>query len=132
ILHIDMVMPLKYADMGLVREFSRLEPFGNGNTKPSFAQRNVSLLSGRILGKNKNCGKYRISDDSGIIYDMMYFGDMQKWHDQLVSRYGINVLDDLYSGNTDGSIKVSIAYYPDINSYQGRESLQIIMQDYLI
>ena len=132
ILHIDMVMPLKYADMGLVREFSRLEPFGNGNTKPSFAQRNVSLLSGRILGKNKNCGKYRISDDSGIIYDMMYFGDMQKWHDQLVSKYGINVLDDLYSGNTDGSIKVSIAYYPDINSYQGRESLQIIMQDYLI
>ncbi len=130
-LHIDMVMPLRYADMDLVREFQRLEPFGNGNTKPIFAQRDVVLLSGRILGKNRNCGKYRITDEGGLMYDMMYFGDMEKWHNYLCEKYGQSAVDDLYNGNTDGSMKVNIAYYPDINSFQGRESLQIVMSDFL-
>ena len=130
-LHIDMVMPLKYADIDLVREFERLEPFGNGNTKPIFAQRDVVFLSGRILGKNRNCGKYRVTDESGKIYEMMYFGDMDKWHDYLSEKFGQDAVDDLYSGNTDGSMKVNVAYYPDINSYQGRESLQFVMNDFL-
>ena len=126
-----MVMPLKYADIDLVREFERLEPFGNGNTKPIFAQRDVVFLSGRILGKNRNCGKYRVTDESGRIYEMMYFGDMDKWHDYLSEKFGQDAVDDLYSGNTDGSMKVNVAYYPDINSYQGRESLQFVMNDFL-
>ena len=130
VLHIDMVMPLRYADMDLVREFKKLEPFGNGNTKPVFAQRDVVLLSGRILGKNKNCGKYRITDESGGFYDMMYFGDMEKWHEFLTGKFGADMVNNLYDGKTDGSMKVNVAYYPDINSYQGRESLQFIMNDF--
>ena len=130
VIHLDMVMPLNAASMDLVREFKLLEPFGSGNPKPSFAQRDVSILSGRIIGKNKNCGKYRVSD-GGRIYDMMYFGDMERWHDFLSERYGQGILDDLYNnGREDGGVKVSIAYHPDINSYMGRESLQIIMEDF--
>ena len=130
VLHLDMVMPLKYASIDLVREFSILEPFGNGNPKPVFAQKDVSLLSGRILGKNSNCGKYRVSDSSNTICDMMYFGDMDKWNSFLAEKFGQEKVDDLYRGISDGRMKISIAYYPDINSYQGRESLQIIMNDY--
>lgn len=132
VLHIDMVMPLKYADMELVREFEKLEPFGNGNSKPVFAQRDVVLLSGRIMGKNRNCGKYRISDEQGKMYEMVYFGDMDKWHQALADRYGQKAVDDLYDYNKDGEMKVNIAYYPDINSFQGRESLQIVMNDFLM
>ncbi|MBO4458175.1 MAG: single-stranded-DNA-specific exonuclease RecJ [Butyrivibrio sp.] len=130
ILHLDMVMPLKYIDMDLIKEFSLLEPFGTGNSKPLFAQRDVTLLSGRILGKNKNCGKYRVTDEGGKLYDMMFFGDMERWHSFLNDKYGANKVEDLYSGMTDGTMKVSIAYQPDINSYQGRESVQIIMNDF--
>ncbi|MDC7294201.1 single-stranded-DNA-specific exonuclease RecJ [Butyrivibrio sp. DSM 10294] len=130
VIHIDIAMPLRYASMDLVREFSRLEPFGNGNTKPLFAQKNVALLSGRILGKNKNCGKYTVTDDSGYRYEMMYFGDMEKWHGFLRDRYGSDAVDALYDGMGNGEMKISIAYYPDINSYMGRDSLQIVMNDY--
>ncbi|SFP58395.1 single-stranded-DNA-specific exonuclease [Butyrivibrio proteoclasticus] len=129
IVHLDMVMPLKYASMSLVKEFNKLEPFGAGNIKPMFAQKDVKLLSGRILGKNKNCGKYRVSDDSNNYFDMMYFGDMDKWHEFLRDRYGQSAVDDLYDGRAY-NMKVSIAYYPDINSYQGRESVQIVMSDF--
>ena len=132
VLHIDMVMPLKYADMDLVREFEKLEPFGNGNSKPVFAQRNVVLLSGKIMGKNKNCGKYKVTDESGKVYEMLYFGDMDKWHESLAKKYGQAAVDELYDWNTDGNMKVNVAYYPDINSFQGRESLQFVMNDYLM
>ncbi|MCR5557500.1 MAG: single-stranded-DNA-specific exonuclease RecJ [Butyrivibrio sp.] len=132
VLHIDMVMPLKYADMELVREFEKLEPFGNGNSKPIFAQRDMVLLSGRILGKNKNCGKYKVTDESGKIYEMIYFGDMDKWHEALSQKYGQAAVDELYDWNANGNLKVNVAYYPDINSYQGRDSLQFVMNDYLI
>lgn len=130
VMHIDIAMPLQYTSISLVREFSRLEPFGNGNTKPLFAQKDVRILSGRILGKNRNCGKYTILDDDGNRYEMMYFGNMEKWHDFLVDKYGQSEVDALYDGVGKGEIKVSIAYYPDINSYMGRDSLQIIMNDY--
>ncbi len=130
VLHLDMQLPFKAIDMDLVREFSRLEPFGNGNGKPVFAQREVALLSGRILGKNQNVGKYRITDESGIIYDMMYFGDMSGWHGFLNERFGSARVKELYDGRSDGSMRIKIAYYPDINSYQGRESLQLVMSDF--
>ena len=128
--HIDMEMPLKYASIELVKEFNVLEPFGNGNPRPSFATRNVHLLSGRILGKNRNCGKYRICDDSGLHYDMMYFGDMEKWHEFLTEKYGSENVTKLYDGSLRAEMTVNALYYPDINAYQGRENLQIILQDY--
>ena len=130
VVHIDIAMPLKYASMELVREFSRLEPFGNGNSKPLFAQKNVTLISGRILGKNKNCGKYTILDEDHNRYEMMYFGNMEKWHEFLAGKFGESAVDELYGGMAKTDMKISIAYYPDINSYMGRDSLQIIMSDY--
>ena len=132
VLYIDMEMPFKYADdMDLVKEFDRLQPFGNGNTKPVFAQRGVRLFSGRIMGKNRNCGKYRVSDDSGRFYDMMYFGDIESFNSFLEEKFGKRAVDDLYADNGDGSISLGVAYYPSINSYMGREKVQIVMSDYI-
>ena len=130
VIHLDMELPFAYADMDLVREFKKLEPFGNGNSKPLFGLRKVRLYSGRVLGKNNNCGKYSVSDDGSRKYDMMYFGDMDKWHGFLSEKYGEKALEDLYAGRGNGEIVVTIAYYPDINSYMGKENLQMIMSDY--
>ena len=132
ILHIDMEMPLLYANDKLVREMSLLEPFGNGNTRPIFAIRNVKLLSGRILGKNQNCAKYKIMDEKGIKYDMIYFGDMGRWIKFLIEKFGIGIEEKLNSGmHLEQTVEINLAYYPDINCYQGRESIQIVMTDFL-
>ena len=131
VLHIDMELPFKYADdKSLIREFDKLEPFGNGNSKPLFAHRNVKLISGRILGKNRNCGKYRVTDDSGRFYDMMYFGDLEKFNTFLSERFGKDAVDNLYEERGNGQMSISVAYYPNINSYMGRESVQMVMSDY--
>lgn len=126
---IDVPMPLSYIRLDLIKQFKLLEPFGNGNSKPVFAQKDVHVIQGRILGKNRNVGKYLIKDAQGNEYDMIYFGDMENWHDFLCETFGKEELDKLYHKGS-AEIVIQMIYYPDINVYQGRESLQIVMQDY--
>lgn len=131
ILHIDVAMPLAYADLTFIHELSRLAPFGVGNPRPLFARKGISLLSGKKLGKGKKVGKYRIADENGRTYEMIYFGDGERLDGFLTERYGEKAVAELYDrGVTEGTILISMAYYPDINYFGGRETIQIIMQDY--
>lgn len=127
---IDIAMPLSYVNSDLIKEFDKLSPYGVGNAKPVFAQKNVRLLRGSVMGKNKNVGKYIIADEEGRRFEMVYFGDMRAFDDFLTGRYSREQVDELYGGGQSAPMKVSIAYYPDINSYMGRESIQIVMQSY--
>ncbi len=127
--HIDVAMPLSYISKGLIEELELLEPFGIGNTKPVFAQKDVHILNGRIMGKNRNVGKYWVTDGGGRFYDMMYFGDLEAFHGFLEEKAGGYMVNRLCSGE-QVDIPVSILYYPDINRYGGRESIQIVMRGY--
>ena len=131
VMHIDVPMPMSYVTPELVRQLSLLEPFGNGNPKPVFAQKNVRVCRGRILGKNRNVGKYRVADENGREYDMMYFGDLEQWHAFLSAHFGQEETDRLYAGGSR-AIVISVIYYPDINVYRGVESLQMVIQDYAV
>lgn len=130
--HIDVPMPMSYVTAEFVKQLSVLEPFGNGNPKPVFAQRNLRLLGGRILGRNGNVGKYRVEDEGGRQYDMMYFGDLEVWHAFLRGHFGQSACESLYQGGYAGKtdMRIHVIYYPDLNVYQGREQLQMVMQDY--
>lgn len=128
-IHIDVPMPMSYVTVDFVKQLSVLEPFGNGNPKPVFAQKNIRLIKGRILGKNSNVGKYTIEDGHGKRFEMIYFGDMEAWHEFIIKEFGAKEYDRLY-WEGGGNICIHVIYYPDINVYQGRESLQMIMQDY--
>ncbi len=130
IVHIDVAMPLAYADRSFVKELSLLEPFGTGNPRPVFARKEISLLSGRRLGKNQNVGKYRIAE-AGAVYEMVYFGDLERFDEFLKERYGEEMVRMLYGkGLEEGNVTISMAYYPDINYFAGRETIQMVMQDY--
>ena len=126
---IDVPMPMDYATIELVRELELLEPFGNGNPKPQFAHKDIKLISGRILGTNKNVGKYIVESAEGKRFDMMYFGDLEAFDLFLREKFGVDKVGRLYSGGTEG-IEISVVYYPDINEYRGNESLQMVMKYY--
>lgn len=133
VIHIDVPMPLSYINREFIGELSCLEPFGTGNPRPLFARKGISLLSGRKLGKNQNVGKYRIADESGRSYEMIYFGDLQQLEAFLSRKFGGEAVGKLYespSGVKPGEMVISIAYYPEINYFAGRESIQIVMQHY--
>lgn len=131
VVHIDVPMPLSYVNKSFVKELSLLEPFGVGNPKPLFAQKNVRLLNGKVMGKNKNVGKYLITDENGQSYEMIYFGDLEKWDAFLTEKFGRENKDALYQGKKPAQeMLFSLAYYPDLNYFGGRETVQIVMQYY--
>lgn len=131
VIHIDVPMPLSYISKDFIRELSYLEPFGTGNPRPLFAQKNISLISGKAIGRKRSVGKYVISDETGGSYDMIYFGDLQKLNEFLVNKYGKETVDRLYQGRLEQEEAViTMAYYPDINYFAGRERIQIVMQHY--
>lgn len=134
---IDVPMPMAYADFDFIAELERLEPFGNGNPKPQFAQKNVRFLSGRVLGVNRNVGKYMVADEDGRRYEMIYFGDIEGFHQYITAKYGASAVDRLYrtgtftgAGMQPDPIVLSVVYYPDINEYRGNVSLQMVMKYY--
>lgn len=127
--HIDVPMPVSYVSWPLVEELERLEPFGNGNPRPLFAQKDLEFLSARVLGKNRNAVRFTVLDDKGKRWEMMAFGDPDSMDAYLAERFGQAAVDGLYRGRGEG-IRLSVAYYPSVNTWQGNAKLQLIMKYY--
>ena len=126
---IDVPMPMRYASFEFIAELELLEPFGNGNPKPQFAQKDVAFLSGHILGANKNVAKYMVADADGGRYELIYFGDIEAFNAYLTERFGQAAAASLYRGS-GGEIRLSVVYYPEINEFRGNRSIQMVMKYY--
>ena len=110
---IDVPMPISYLTKQLTEQLKVLEPFGKGNTKPLFAQKNLRAMGIRILGRNRNVAKMILMDEHGNKIDAVYFGEASEF------------VTFVQTHET-----ISVTYYPEINVYQGRETLQIVIKNY--
>ena len=110
---IDVPMPISYLTKQLTEQLKVLEPFGKGNTKPLFAQKNLRAVGIRILGRNRNVAKMLLMDEHGNKMDAVYFGEASEF------------VTFVQTHET-----ISVTYYPEINVYQGRETLQIVIKNY--
>lgn len=126
---IDMQLPLGYVSENLIEELELLEPFGKGNTKPIFVEKEIELLKGEILGKNQNVMKMQVRDLYGTTMEAMYFGDVELFLAHLKEQYGAESVERMLRGFQTG-MKQAFTYYPTINEYMGRKTLQIVIQNY--
>ena len=110
---IDVSMPISYLSKKLTEQLKVLEPFGKGNSKPLFAQKNLRAVGIRVLGRNRNVAKMLLIDENGIKMDAVYFGEAQEF------------VDFVQAHDT-----ISVTYYPEINVFQGRENLQVVIKNY--
>lgn len=110
---IDVPMPISYLSKKLTEQLKVLEPFGKGNSKPLFAQKNLRAVGIRVLGRNRNVAKMLLTDENGIKMDAVYFGEAQEF------------VDFVQAHDT-----ISVTYYPEINVFQGRENLQVVIKNY--
>ena len=109
---IDVPMPVSYANIRLVNQLKLLEPFGKGNEKPVFADRNLYVKTASVIGKNKNVLRCQLETEDGTYVPAVQFG--------------INHIDDI----PRAGMRISIIYYPDINTFNGIMSLQIIIKEW--
>mgnify|MGYP003364035915 FL=1 len=126
---IDMQLPFECVNEKFIGELAVLEPFGKGNARPVFAERQVQVESARILGKNKNVLKLQVKDLHGTRMDAMYFGDVNTFEEYVREKFGDIACECLLRGHGHG-IVMAFTYYPDINEYQGVRTPQIVIQNY--
>lgn len=110
---IDMQLPLVYVTESLVSELELLEPFGKGNSKPLFAEKNLKIISPKILGKNRNVLKFQVQDSRGNKMDAIYFGNAESCMEYMNEKE-----------------VMSLTFYPSINEYMGKRTLQITAVNY--
>lgn len=124
--HIDVPMPLSYADEKLARELELLEPFGMGNPKPLFAQKELIFKAGYKMGANKSFARYRVQTPEGGEEWLVFFGDLDRLGACLDEKYGAGSADALYAGK--GSFPLSVVYQLGMNTYRGKAEKQLILQ----
>lgn len=109
---IDVPMPMSYVTIPLIRQLGQLEPFGKGNTKPIFAQKDIRFSNCKVFGKNRNVVKMKAQDGFGFGAECIWFGDGDEFLERLKEK-------DVWD----------VIYYPSVNSFQGRESIEMIIQN---
>ena len=110
---IDMRLPFPYINEELIHELKILEPFGKGNGKPLFAESKLRLIQPRIFGKNRNVLKCRLEDQQGNQMEAVYFGEVEDCLQQMEKKQ-----------------IMSFTYYPSINEYMGRRTIQLTIVNY--
>ncbi len=110
---IDVAMPLEYVSEALINELKSLEPFGQGNEKPQFAQKNLRIRSLRAIGRNNNAVRMTVVTEGGRPMEAMVFTEA----DQFVKE-------------AKNSRSIDVIYYPEVNEYNGNRTLQIVIRAY--
>ena len=110
---IDIALPFEYVDEALIEELERLEPFGQGNEKPQFAQKDLAVRSARVMGKNRNVVKLMLVNERGAALDAVMFTD-----------------GDLFLEEMGDSRRMDVVYYPTVNEYNGRRTVQIVVRNW--
>lgn len=127
---IDLQLPLGYVSEQFVKELELLAPFGKGNATPLFVEKDIEILKGDILGKDRNVLRMEVRDAKGFTIDAMCFGhEMEQFLSYLKEKYGEESVQRMLQGYSTG-IKLAFTYYPRVNDYKGRKTLQIAIKNY--
>ncbi len=129
-IYIDTPLPIEYINYKLIEDISKLEPFGMGNPKPLFGDKGLKIRKMFKLGKNSNVIKLILESKNGHALDGMMFYDDGSFENGIINKYGEDELRKVLSGNNNNNISLDIVYYPSINEYMGKTSVQVIIQGY--
>lgn len=121
---IDVPMPLSYINDKLIEQLNILEPFGKGNEKPVFADKNIAVISGCKIGKQKNMLRLKLLNEQGISMEGMVFRNCEDFELFLQEKYGEVEVEKIYRGEPN-NIRLAITYYPSINEFRGIRKMQV-------
>ncbi|HEY9681802.1 MAG TPA: single-stranded-DNA-specific exonuclease RecJ [Oculatellaceae cyanobacterium] len=111
VLNIDLSISAEDVTQGLARHLTKLAPFGMGNKKPLLQTKELRCIETRELGKE---GKHHRITLQSLTSEATF--ESVFWN----SRNQIPAIDEI----------VHIAFTPEINSFNGRERLQLVLSDW--
>lgn len=108
---VDAAMPFEYITESLIKELECLEPYGQGNEKPQFAQKDMWIRSARVMGRNRNVVRLSLVNERGTPMNAVVFTEGDSFMEE--------------KGSSD---RMDIVYYPTVNEYNGNRELQIVVK----
>ena len=112
-IHADMALPLGYITEDLLNDFEKLKPFGQGNPRPLFVQKELTVINPSVVGKNRNVARMQLADKNGYRVPAVYFGDADAFIDSVSEKK-----------------EISAVFYPSINTFRGISSIQLTITNY--
>ena len=109
---IDVPMYADYPTEKFIEELSALEPFGEGNKKPIFADKGLTVEDVRLLGENQNVLKMMMRTPRGKKTEAVKF------------------INDRSVKLPQKGDSIRITYYPEINEFGGFKRIQLKVDDF--
>jgi single-stranded-DNA-specific exonuclease len=131
-LWIDIPLPVSKISIAWIEELHQLEPFGKGNEKPLFADKDLQIRRGMILGKDRNVLKLQLESVDGCAMEALIFHEKDAFLEEFEACYGSEALEQLYRGfdRSDNPTCMSMVYEPSVNDYRGVQTVQVIIEDF--
>ncbi len=123
---IDMQLPLECVTMNMIDELKVIGPYGKGNEKPVFAEKNLKVNKIQILGKTGNVLRLTIENTNYYQMTAMIFGRAMDFMAFVKRKFGQSEIDKALKGEKN-NIEIMATYYPKINEYNGKSQIQIII-----
>ena len=127
---IDMGLLLSQINYELIDQISLLEPYGKANSKPTFGMKKLKVIEAKILGKNRNVLKLKLSD--GRLYiEGVYFGDIDNFENYIKDELGEIEYNKVFNGLSN-NLYLDIICMPEINEFNGNKKVQLVISNYRI
>ena len=127
---IDMGLTLNNINCELIEEISLLEPYGKGNSKPSFGMKKLKVVEAKVLGKNKNVLKLKLSD--GRLYiEGIYFGEIEGFENAIKDELGESEYNKVFNG-LQNNLYLDLICIPEVNEFNGNKKVQLVISNYRI
>jgi len=120
---LDVAMPISYINEKLIGDLSVLEPFGKKNEKPLFGQSGLRVKRASLFGSANQYARFVFMDDQGFSIEAVDFNgntiieNIKMW-------FGEEECAKMFKG-VSNDVCLDVAYYPELNEYRGRKSIQI-------
>lgn len=127
---IDMGLLLSEINYELIDQISLLEPYGKANPKPTFGMKKLKVVEAKILGKNRNVLKLKLSD--GRLYiEGIYFGDIDSFENSIKDELGEIEYNKVFNGLSN-NLYLDIICMPEINEFNGNKKVQLVISNYRV
>ncbi len=107
---IDCIVKGDVVDLDFAKEILKLEPFGQGNQRPSFMMEKVKIIKCKPVGEEKN-----------------HFWALLQQGKKTFSSIGFSLWEKYKSIGEPKEIDV--VFFPDINTWNGKTSVQLKLDD---
>lgn len=124
---IDSSFYVDKIDFDLIEEIERLRPFGKDNPRPILGDRDLEIISAKMIGKNKNVLKLKLLKNNKTI-DAILFSEAIDKYNYLLEKFGENVMSQL-ENSIACNAKIDIIYYPEINDFNNVKNIQLNLID---